>query len=114
MNYSRIANKFLNQIPTNSKQNRRKLSMSDFEEFWKDAEEYKFHLHIRDIANSSNEHRNHSVDLKQNFHTPAFTTKLNFEHSEKSKGSKSFHTLEHNDRYENRKEDYATCKLYFT
>ncbi len=47
MNYSRIANKFLNQNPTSSKQNRRKLSMSDFGDFWKDAdaEEYKLFTH---------------------------------------------------------------------
>ena len=72
------------------------------------------YLLIRNNANTSSDQRNHSVDLKQNFHTPAFTTKLIFEHSERTRGSKSFNSVEHNDRYDNRKEDYATCKLYFT
>jgi hypothetical protein len=46
MNYSRIANKFLNQnnnvIIQNTKQDRRKLSMKDFGDFWKDADKYFF------------------------------------------------------------------------
>ena len=43
MNYSRIANKFLNQNNNNlviqpTKQDRRKISMKDFGDFWKDTD----------------------------------------------------------------------------
>jgi hypothetical protein len=59
MNYSRIANKFLNQNNNNlviqpTKQDRRKLSMKDFGDFWKDTDKYFFNYLV--IMQLSPEH----------------------------------------------------------